>query len=174
MIFFSSVSDSDNTLRAIWNADDYLSIDMESEVTCFTLIVKPEIDGSTSDIFETQLDPWSELIIEDEITLIAYEVGFEINVAPRNLLGIDDVVESSNVRVYPNLSLQNISLEGIRNPHFSTTIETYNPDRKLMSVEKFTSLSSNLTIDISGLPSGMFILKTQNRSKLISHKFFKI
>jgi len=160
--------------KALWVPADGLPIDLESDLTWFTLVVKSNIDGNTLDIFETDLDPWSEIVMEDDDFIFDFPAEFTFVTAPRNVLGIDDEVNFPNIEVFPNPSSHNISITGLPNPDSSSKIEVFNLEGRLLLQKEFTISSSTFTLDISELPTGMFILKAQNGKKLSAHKIYKI
>lgn len=162
------------TVRGLWFTQSGFPIDVETDATWFTLIIKPEIDGSTLDLFKTQLDPWSLIALEDENYIHAIDAEFIFNVAPRDLLGIDDNINYTDIKVFPNPSSNKVSISGLPNADLPTKINVYDMEGKLMLTESVLNNKIETTIDISDLPSGLFILKAQNGNVFATQKISKI
>ena len=168
-----NIFDDGNTTRALWFPANGFPINVESDATWFTLVVKPDFDGSTFDIFQTEQDPWSAIAIDDEDYIFEYEAEFTFNIAPRDVLGIEDEFNFNIVDVFPNPSTENISITGMSDSNSPSRVEVFNLEGKLLIQEVFTIHSSIYALDISQLPTGMYILKTQNGNNLSAHKISK-
>lgn len=169
-----NILDLGNTVKALWFPSDGLSVNVESDATWFTLVVKPDFNGSTLDIFQTAHDPWSLIAIDDVNYIFEYEAEFVFNIAPRDVLDVEDEFEFKSIDVFPNPSSENVNIVGLSNPNSPAKVEIFNLEGKLLLKEEYTIHNSIITLDISELPTGIFILKTQNGNSLSSHKISKI
>lgn len=161
-----------NTLRALWFPSDGISLDVETDATWFTLELKPTIDGSTFDIFQTGQDPWSLIGIEDENYIYEYEADFIFNVAPRNFLSSTNQEEIVELEVYPNPSSHeiNINLNSAKNS--KARIEIFDTHGKLMKAHAIYK-SSNERIEISDLASGLYFINIYQDKSVHTKKFIK-
>ncbi len=153
---------SGSEVRALWVPADALPIDLESNSTWFTLVITPNIDGSTIDIFDTELDPWSEIVVEDDNYTFTFPAEFIFNVAPRDILDIEDEYDDLNVRIYPNPASGLLTIEGLDNQGQAASVELFDLQGKLVLKENLNANNEKLTLNISDLPAGMFVLKAQS------------
>jgi hypothetical protein len=164
----------DNTLRCLWFPSSGLAFDAESNVTWYTLLLKPEIDGSTFDIFTTAYDPWSRIAAENENYTYEYEVDFIFNVAPRNILSVNGLSNNTNIDVFPNPSSDVINISGILEKGVSTVVEIFDLSGKKILNKTIINSNQDLTINVSNLPNGLFILKIRNGESIYTQKIIKI
>lgn len=164
----------ENTLRALWIPADALAIDAESNATWYTLLLKPEIDGNTYDIFQTGQDPWSGIFVENENYYFEYEVDFIFNVAPRNILGVNGPNSFANIDVFPNPVSDIINIQGITEKGASSEVEILDLSGKVILHKTIINSSQDIMVDVSLLPAGLFILKVRNGESIYTQKISKI
>ena len=157
-----NIFESESYIRSLWTPLDALPFDVESNATWFTLALRPTIDGSTIDIFKSEQTPWSLIGIESEDYIFEYEVEFAFNIEPRGVLNSKNINPNSTIDIYPNPSTNRFTISGFELSGSPLKVEIFNLEGKLMQQESFINTNSNIVLDISDLPIGMFILKTQN------------
>jgi hypothetical protein len=162
-----------NTLRALWFPSNGLASDAESNATWYTLLLKPEIDGNTFDIFTTGQDTWSKIAVEDENYTFEFEVDFIFNVAPRNILGIDEPETYSNIEVFPNPVSDILNIKGMTEKEIFTQIEILDLSGKVMLNKISMNSGQDIMVDVSNLPAGLFILKASNGEFIYTQKITK-
>lgn len=163
------------TIRALWYSSTGYPIDIESDGTWFTLVIKPEIDGGTLDIFKSQTDPWSHIAIETEDYLHEIDLEFTFNIAPRIVSSIKQEEEYADINIFPNPSSDKISISGLPSTNSPIKINVFNTEGKLMlSENRIYNSRETTTLDISDLPTGLFILKVQNGNIVTTQKISKI
>jgi len=163
-----------NALKVLWFTSNGLPIDIESDMTWFTLVIEPEIDGSTIDIFTTQQDPWSSIFVQDDDYEYEVDAEFIFNIAPRVISDVDQEITYSDIKVFPNPSLNMISVSGLPNSNSPVKFDIYSLEGKLMLSNTTSNNKSESTIDISDLPTGLYVLQAKSGNTLATHKISKI
>lgn len=163
----------ENTLRTLWSPSDAQAIDAESNATWYTLKLEPQIDGTTYDIFKTAYDPWSAIAIDDDLYIYEYEADFVFNVAARNVLNVEEANKVVQFHAYPNPSNDVVNLTGLPSAD-NTNIQIYDFSGKLVLEKTIMSSASMADIDISPLPSGLYMLKANNKLTNYTCKITKL
>lgn len=170
----SNIVDDGNALRALWFPSNGLAFDAEANATWYTLTLKPEVDGNTFDIFKTSQDEWSKIAIENENYVFEYDADFIFNVAPRNILGVDDPTTFANIDVFPNPCADFIKLKGMSKKTAFSQIEIWDSRGKIIYKESRTDTGQDMMIDVSNLPAGILVLKVRNGDSFFTQKIIKI
>jgi hypothetical protein len=169
-----NILNSAQTLRVLWFPIDALARSIESDKTWFTITVTPNFSGNTIDLFATTLDPWSVIAIEDEEYAYEYNAEFMFNFAPRNILGIESDFQNAEIEVFPNPSLNRLTIGGIHHTEGNTTIKIYDLQGRLMMQSDFNFPHQQLSIDVSNLATGMYFLSAQNGTQRATKKISKL
>ncbi len=167
-----NIFDEGKSVRGLWFPLDGLPFDAESDVTWFTLIIKPEIDGSTFDIFKPEQASWNQIVIEDENYVHQIDAEFVFNIVPRDLLDVGDDVQDLIIKTFPNPSSNKVSISGLPNLELPVNISVYDLEGRLILTET-SARNTIVTIDISDLPPGLYVLKSQNGKFQTSQKISK-
>ncbi|MDF1694523.1 MAG: T9SS type A sorting domain-containing protein [Saprospiraceae bacterium] len=170
-----NIINNKSTLKALWTPQNALSIDALSNVTWFTITLKPEISGSTLDIFKMEQNPWSLIGIEDENYIYEYEADFVFNIAPKNLLNVETPFYENTLYLYPNPASHVLNLKFMNNYLQEGSIQVLNTDGQVLATKQMNNdFSQNTSMDISNLQTGVYILKYDNKYHSFSKKFIKI
>ena len=170
----SNIIDDGKVLRALWIPADGLSVDADSEATWFTLEIRSDINGSTSDIFSYEPEDWSQLAIENESLGFEYNADFVFDVIPRDVLDVEENVEFTKIELYPNPASNDLNFHRLTNSIQSSDIEIFGMNGKLVFQERINNSSEYTTIDISQIPIGVYVLKVINGNSVSTMKFSKI
>lgn len=168
----SNILEEGEVVRALWTPVNGLAINAESNATWFTITVVPTIDGGTFDIFNTDLDPWSLLAVEDDDYVHEYEAEFIFNIAPRDILNDAEDLISDELRMYPNPTTGILNMAGMSNTSLEIHASIFDVNGKLLLQKKIEN--NNPTLDISGLPSGILVMKLFDGTNTTTRKISKI
>lgn len=106
-------------------------------------------------IFEMDVDPLTDSVIKVKYLAAMPEPG-----------GLDPLEISDDINIFPNPASE---LVHVSTPENTVVVEVYNTSGQLISSEKAGNMVSH--IDISGFPSGSYILRlTDNKGFTICHK----
>ncbi len=105
-------------------------------------------------------------IHNDELLYTNYRHGGSDCVNP--LMGIESIMEDNSITLYPNPTTSEIS---ISSESFINSIEIYNSLGQKVYIE--TINSKEKTIDISSLPSGVYVLGAKTENGIMRKKIIK-
>ncbi len=88
------------------------------------------------------------------------------------LTGLNDLELSESFSIYPNPATAEINLQIKNIAASSTTVSILNTLGEIV-YSKAISNQLNSTIDVSGLPSGVYVMQIQNKNDIASGKFIK-
>jgi len=162
------------TINTVWFADNGLPFDMPANETWFTLTIVPEIDGSTFDLFTTENDPWSSIIIEDETILISFDADFNFQIEERNFLVSNTNISKSDLLVHNNPVGDRLSISGIDQEINDGQVSIYNLDGRIVKNIKFENIDSRLDLNVAALSSGLYILQLNGNEVSQNLKFYKL
>jgi len=165
---------NNKTLRALWTPGDGLPMNIAENGTWFTIKLLPSIDGRTADIMSTEIDPWNSILINGDGVILQYEAEFIFNLAPRDILNSSITPASSVLRFFPNPAFETIQIEGLSGIDSSVTIDILDMKGRLQISHTITPKKDFLTLDISSLSNGIYILQTKRAQQLYVQKFVKM
>jgi hypothetical protein len=161
------------TINSLWIPWDVQPIDVTSNETWFTLTVLPSIDGSTLDIFTTVNDPWSEIVIEDSISIIGVSADFNFEIAERNFLVSNEELEHDNLLIHNNPVSDRLVVSGFTQDMDISQVSIFSFDGRQVMSKPFDRNSDKLDLDIARLGSGIYLLRL-NGSTPQTIRFVKI
>ena len=128
--------------------------------------------ANMNEIFAGQLTSgaWQLRVYDDSFEDEGYMDKFCIRFA-ENTLSINNEVESS-IMVYPNPADAYLNLGNLSNALFTEAI-IYDLEGKMILKFSLNSIKNEQRIDISTLPSGIYIIKISNETESIVQKFIK-
>ena len=159
-----NILNDDKTVNALWIPWDVQAIDVASNETWFTLTVLPSIDGSTLDIFTTENDPWSEIVVEDSIGLNDVTADFNFQIEERNFLVSNEEVKHDNLIIHSNPVSDRLVLSGFTMDMDISQVSIFTIDGQQVMSMPFDSNRTKVDLDIARLGSGIYVLKLNGAS----------
>ncbi len=156
IVLDTEVTQDSNVLTASAEGVEYLWIDCSDD---------EPIEGETSQTFAAEANGEYAVIITSENCSSTSEC-FNITT-----VGVENRRNNLNLAVFPNpfRNQVNISLEGLEG---NTTVEVYSVSGQQMLI-KTSQNSGNQTLDLSNLPSGVYVLKVSNGDGLFIDQIIK-
>lgn len=161
------------TINTIWLPADVQSIDMPSNETWFTITVLPSVDGSTFDIFTTENDPWSEIVLEDSTDISGVNADFSFQIEERSFLVANEEVETDNLRILNNPIRDRLVVTGLSRNMGISQVEVVSMNGSLVLKSLIDTQSTDVNIDVADIQAGIYFLKL-NGSSQKTIKFIKI
>ncbi|MCZ4409619.1 T9SS type A sorting domain-containing protein, partial [Cryomorphaceae bacterium 1068] len=156
IVLDTEVTQDSNVLTASAEGVEYQWIDCSDD---------EPIEGETSQTFAAEANGEYAVIITSENCSSTSEC-FNITT-----VGVENRRNNLNLAVFPNpfRNQVNISLEGLEG---NTTVEVYSVSGQQMLI-KTSQNSGNQTLDLSNLPSGVYVLKVSNGDGLFIDQIIK-
>ncbi len=171
---YHNVLSGTNILRSLWSSGVGKSIEVENEMTWFTIEILPNFDGSTSDIFSIQEEnSINNVFLEHPEIIISYEIDFDFDIVNRGVVSASEAFDKLNVTISPNPSTGFLFLEGLT--YFKDDVQINIYDRQGLLVRNM-SISSNIEsyeVDISTFNSGLYFIEISDNDRFSTYKIFK-
>lgn len=161
------------TINSLWTPVDALPIDVESNMTWFTLTIETEIDGSTFDVFTTSNDPWSVVGVEDGTTFEEHAADFVFNIAPRDVLNSNKELVNEDLKLTSNLVTNNIEIQGLSDFTSPISINIHSSNGQAIITDRIQNVPDIYQMDITQIVDGIYWISIESDGKVATFKFVK-
>ena len=168
-----NIFNENKTLNSLWTPADTQPVDVPSNETWFTLTILSEVGGSTFDIFTTENDPWSEIVLENGVDISGVAADFSFQIEERAFLVANEEIESNRPSIQQNPVTNRLVISGLDAKALMSSIRVFSLDGRQRMSERFENVEDPLELDVSSLESGLYILRLGGAASQ-SIKFIKI
>jgi hypothetical protein len=167
-----NIFNQSQTMNSLWTPADTQPVDVSSNETWFTLTIVSDVDGKTNDIFTTENDPWSEIVLEDGDNISGVAADFSFQIEERGFLVSSEEIYLSDIRLQNNPVLDRLVVSGLGSNGSVSQLRIYRMDGSPIVSQTIDNVDQ-VDLDVTSLASGIYILYL-NGANSESIKFIKI
>jgi len=169
-----NIHNDNQTVKSFWSSEPLVPVDVEFESTWLSLVVLPEIDGSTADILVDLNDPYNEIVFEANNNIISgLGASFEFNIAEKGTVSNNSEVLLNQIKLRSNLVSNEIQLMGLASIDDTKSISIFSSNGHLMNNSNSIDNIDELVIDVNDFPSGLYMVVIEANSQIKTLRFIK-